>query len=356
MPPRSLRCFGFLLLALAAVAGLRAEEEKKPETLVTVSVGKVVRATLHAFVTGYGSVETSPTGGARLAASAAGLVVAVPGVEGARLEPNAVVVQLDARAADAAVRRARTAVGNAEKARDRQNELLGADGTSQRAVQEAADRLAAAYAELAAALLQQSQLAIRAPLAGTLARITVRPGEWLEAGKEVGEVVDLDRLTVAVQLPAHDAVAVQVGQAASLFARLAADEKPVAEGTVQFVAPTVNPATNTVLVRVALPKASGVRPGKFTAVRIATETRADKLAVPAESVVTDSEGHYTVSVVEKDVAKQVPVQVGLTEGDLVEVAGEKIVEGAAVVTVGAYGLPKETKIRVAAPAAKEAGK
>ena len=356
MLPRLARPVALFLLLSAPLAALRAEEEKKPETVVTVSVGKIVRTTLHAYVTGYGTVETSPTGGARLAASAAGLVVAVSGIEGAKVEKETIVVQLDSRAADAALARARTAVANAEKARNRQTQLLAAEGTSERAMQETGDRLATAYAEVAAAQLQQSQLAIRSPLAGTLARIAVKPGEWLDAGKEVGEVIDADRLTVALQLPSHEAAAVQSGQTAALFARLASDEKPLTESTVQFVAPVVTPATDTVLVRLALPKASGVRPGKFTAVRIATETRADKLAVPSESIVTDGEGHSTISIVEKDVAKQQPVQVGLRDGDLVEISGDGIAEGATVVTVGAYGLPKETKIRVLTPATKEAAK
>jgi len=345
-----------LVLFAVSFTALRAEEEKKPETVVTVSVAKVVRTTLHAYVTGYGTVETSPTGGARLAASAAGLVVAVPSVEGTRVEAGATVVQLDARAADAAVGRARIAVANAEKARARHSQLQAADGTSERAIQEAADRLATAHAELAAAQLQQSQLAIRSPLTGTLARLTVKPGEWLDVGKEVGEVIDADRLTVALQLPSAEAAAVQAGQSAALFARLGSDEKPLVTGTVQFVAPIITAATDIVLVRLALPKASGVRPGKFAAARIVTEERSDKLAVPAESVVTDSEGHSTVSLVTGEVAKQKPVQVGLRDGDLVEISGEGITEGATVVTVGSYGLPKETKIRILAPAAPEAAK
>lgn len=265
-------------------------------------------------------------------------------------------MQLDARAADAAVVRARTSVTNAEKARARQAQLQAADGTSARALQESEDRLAATHAELAAAQLQQSQLAIRSPLAGTIARLTVKSGEWLDAGKEVGEIIDADRLTVALQLPSAEAVAVQTGQSAALFARLGADEKPLATGTVQFVAPIITAATDTVLVRLALPQASGVRPGKFAAARIVTEEHANKLAVPAESVVTDGEGHSTVSIVTGDVARQKSVQTGLRDGDLVEISGEGISEGATVVTVGSYGLPKETKIRLRAPAAKEAAK
>ena len=356
MLPRRSRSIALLLLFTTPLAVLRAEEEKKPEAIVTVSVCKIVRTTLRAYVTGYGTVETTPTGGARLAASAAGLVVAVPGVEGARVERGATLVQFDARAADAAVARAQAAVTTSEKTRARQAQLSAADGTSDRAVQEAEERFAVARGDLAAAQFQQSQLAIRAPLAGTIARLTVKPGEWLDAGKEVGEIIDVDQLAVAVPLPSAEAAAVQVGQSAALFGKLGHDEKPLSEGTVQFVSPVVAAATDTVLVRLSLPKASGVRPGKFGAVRIATEERAGKLAVPHESVVTDAEGHSTISIVEGEVAKQKAVQVGLRDGDLVEISGEGVSEGATVVTVGSYGLPKETKVRIAAPVTKEAAK
>ncbi len=354
MPPRLLRSFALLFALTAPVAGLRAEEEKKPETLVTVSVGKVVRTTLHAYVTGYGTVETSPTGGARLAASAAGLIVAVPVAEGATVAPGTVLVQLDARASDAAVARAQSALTTAEKAHARQTQLSAVDGTSERALLDAAERLAATRGDLAAAQLQQAQLAIRAPLAGTIARLTVKPGEWLDAGKEIGEIVDANRLAVAVQLPSTEAGAVQNGQSAAVFAGLGHDEKPLTSGAVQFVSPVVTAANDTVLVRIALPPASGVRPGKLALVRIATEERTGRLAVPPASVVTDNEGHSTVSIVTGDTAKQLPVQVGLRDGDLVEISGAGIAEGATVVTVGAYGLPKETKIRVAAPAPEAA--
>jgi hypothetical protein len=40
------------------------------------------------------------------------------------------------------------------------------------------------------------------------------------------------------------------------------------------------------------------------------------------------------------------VKVGLRDGDLVEVEGVGLKEGLTVVTTGAYGLPKETRIRV----------
>jgi multidrug efflux pump subunit AcrA (membrane-fusion protein) len=55
-----------------------------------------------------------------------------------------------------------------------------------------------------------------------------------------------------------------------------------------------------------------------------------------------------------DAAAQTPVQTGLREDGWVEVAGTGLKEGDPVVTVGAYGLPKATKIRALGSAADEA--
>ena len=226
MTPHSFtRTLAFGLTAATLAAPLRAEEEKKPETNVVVQVAKVVRTTLRSSVTAYGAAEAAPAagpnqpaGGARLAAGTAGLVVTVSGVEGARVETGAVIAQLDARAVDAAVARAQAAVTAAEKARSRQTQLQAADGTSERALQEAEERLAAARGELASARLLQSYHAIRAPLAGILARVQVKPGEWLDAGKEVAEIVDPARLVIDVHVPATEAGALQIGQPASVYA------------------------------------------------------------------------------------------------------------------------------------------
>jgi len=43
---------------------------------------------------------------------------------------------------------------------------------------------------------------------------------------------------------------------------------------------------------------------------------------------------------------QRPVKVGLRDGELVEIEGDSLREGMTVVTEGAYGLPKETRVRV----------
>jgi membrane fusion protein (multidrug efflux system) len=115
---------------------------------------------------------------------------------------------------------------------------------------------------------------------------------------------------------------------------------------VTFIGFQVDPLTDTLLVRASLNTGSGLRPGQFVSVRILIEVRPDRLAVPIESVVT-REGESVIALVEGDRAKQTIIKPGLREGNLVEVEGEGLREGMRIVTQGVYGLPPETRIRVA---------
>lgn len=358
-------CFRSAVSCLAAfipLAALRAEEATAPATEVAVSVGKIIRTTLHSYVTAYGKVESAPAagsahaaGGARLSAASSGLVVSVPVEEGARVGKSAVLVQLDARAANAAVDRAQAMVVAAEKAVARQSRLQAADGTSERAWQEAQERLAAAKGELAAAQLQQTQLTIRSPINGVIVWLSAKPGEWLDTGSEVAEVVDPDRLTVAAHVSVEEAAVVKAGQAASIFSRLSQSEMPLSAARLEFVSPRVVAGTHQVAARLSLPTGSGLRAGQFVSVRIVTDEHAGCLAVPLASVYIDSEGHAMLSVVESRVARQKSVQVGFRDGGVVEVSGEGLAEGMTVVTGGSYALPKETKVRILTEN-REAGK
>ena len=110
--------------------------------------------------------------------------------------------------------------------------------------------------------------------------------------------------------------------------------------------------TGAALVRLALPGDSGLRPGQFVRARIVSEELPGRLAVPRESVVKTDDGPV-IYLVENDMATQTPVKTGVRDGDLVEVEAEGLKEGDTIVTVGAYGLPKETKIKITNQASHE---
>jgi len=325
------------------------KEEEKVETEVAVQVGTVTKADLRARVEAYGMVEPEPAkagysgGGAKLAAPFAGIVVAMRVIEGQSVEAGDVVVELDDRMAKAAVDKAQHALVFAQQVADRQDRLITFGGTSMQAKQEAEGRVAAARAELASARAQIAQVLLASPLNGIVARINVQPGQTVDLNTVVAEIIDLKRLVATVNVPADEALQLRAGQTADVFTDSA--KKPAATGSVSFVSPSVDLKTGAAPVRLALPEDSGLRPGQFVRARIVTDELIGRLAVPRESVVK-ADDEQVIYVVEDDKAVQIPVKTGLRDGNLIEVEAEGLKEGDTIVTVGAYGLPKETKVKI----------
>ena len=333
----------FIITALCIAPLLRAEEEVKPPTEVAIQVGQITRTTMRRVVTAYGAIEAEPNASARLAPAVAGILAEVNGAEGQKVKKGDVLFRLDSRAVDAAAAKAELAIGFAQKNAERQKKLIAAEGTSEKQVLESEQALAQAKTELATAKVQQSLLSGEAPLNGTLMRFGARLGEPADASTPLAEIVDLDRLIAAVRVPRAEAPSVKKGQKGTL--QSTHDSKPV-EVTITFISEQVDPATDTVLVRLSLAKASGLRLGEFVSVGIFSEEHANCLAVPAKSVVKDDEEGTVIALVEGDKATRKVVKTGLRDGTLIEVEGEGLKEGLSVVTVGAFGLPKETKVRV----------
>jgi len=330
--------------------------EAEPPTIVPVSVAPIVLATLHDYVDSWGTVEPQPAtpdgapASARVATPVAGIVAQVRCAEGQRVSHGQLLFSLDSRVADIAVSRARQAVQYAEQVFGRQQQLLAGGITSQKQYQEAEQNLATAKNELAAAQTQRALLDIRAPVAGTLTKVNAKPGDAVDQSSELGEIIDLDRLVVSSGVRSGEVAKVRRGQPVTLTldsvaAGTPAPVAPETSGKVVFVGAAIDNRTDQVTVRVSVPRGAGWRPGQYLRVRIAVEARPNRLAVPVESIVT-REGASRIAIVEGDRAVFRPVQVGLRDGNLVEVAGEGLKAGLTVVTAGAYGLPQESRIRV----------
>ncbi|MBX3023766.1 efflux RND transporter periplasmic adaptor subunit [bacterium] len=348
-------------LLFAASPRADAGSEAPAQGRVDVRVGRVVRATLRDMVVAYGMVEPEPATAARAAASArmaapvAGVLTLARCAEGERVQKGDELFRLDTRAADVAITKAQAAADFARMALARQQRLLRVEGTSEKAVQEAQQQLDLATSELAAARAQRALLSISAPLSGVVTRVNVKPGEAVDLTTVLAEVIDLDRLVVTANVPSAELPAIAVGQPVEITTgerptrdgRRPADAPIEGVGTVSFIGAQIDPRTDTAPVRIAIAPNARLRPGQFVNVRIITEERRDRLAVPVDSLVKTAAG-TVVAVVDGEVARQIPVTVGLRDRGLAEVDGPGVREGMTVVTTGAYGLPEETTVRVLA--------
>ena len=327
-----------VLLVFALAGGCKKAEPEQSDKVVTevaVQVGKLVRTNLHGYITAYGIVEPEPAhegnagAGARLAPPAPGIVAEVSCTEGQQVQKGAPLFRLDSRTVDVALE-------FATQTYERQKKLIAAGGTSQKSLQEAEQQVAAARA-------QQALLKITAPFAGVITRVNARPGEAVDLTSVLGELVDPNRLVVTASVPAAELDRLKAGQPAEF---IVGDKAVAARGSVSFVSPQVDSKSGAALVRASVPGEAGLRPGQYVQLRIISEERRDCLAAPLESVIKNEEGDNVIAVVDGDKAVQKPVKAGLHDGNLVQVEGEGLKEGDRVVTVGAYGLPKETKIKI----------
>jgi membrane fusion protein, multidrug efflux system len=302
--------------------------EEKVATVVSVQTGKITSATLHGYIQGFGTIEPAPAtadlpaASAQLSAPSAGIVAKVNVVEGQSVTNGEVLVDLSSPSLRAEV--------------ERQKKLYAQQNTSLKNLQDA-------QAQLDLSL-------VTAPLSGTVTRVGVKPGQAADLTMVVAEVIDLNRLAVSAEIPSAEATGLKTGEEVQIsgtgFQPVNGQDARSTTTEILSVSPTVNKDNDTVLVRALLPKDSGLRPGQFVSLRIVTMVHTNCLAVPSESVVTDENGKSVIALVKGDEATQMPVQTGLRENGLVEVSAPEIKEGDIVVTVGAYGLPEKTKIRV----------
>jgi membrane fusion protein (multidrug efflux system) len=358
--------FGLLILLAGALVVYYLLKPKPTQTSeesagqvvteVSVHVGKITRATLHGYVLAYGTVRlavgssSAPAARVRITAPSSGLISEVLCVEGQTVSRGDTLFRLDSRVAEAAVKQAEQAVALADKDFTRQKELITSQGTSEKLLQQAQYTLETAKDELTKARTELSLLAVTAPISGTIFRVPARPGETVNMSDTLAELIDPNRLIVEFRIPSDQISLLKPVQKVEIEtsdgAAGANGQTPSVPTELTFVDSMVDPQSDTVLARASVPARTGFRPGQFVKVRVIYVEKTDCLVVPEESLVTTLDGRTVIAVVENDKAFQKVVQAGLREKGLVEVQAEGIHEGMQIVTIGAYGLPTETKVRI----------
>jgi membrane fusion protein (multidrug efflux system) len=215
---------------------------------------------------------------------------------------------------------------------------------------EAQQQLDAARNALGRAEAELELLKVTAPFDGTVVELCVTAGETVGQADTLARLTDMARLVVKAGVPTPQAHKLQLGQQVQIEASgsLASSDSAAAllAGRVDYIDCRADPNNDTVPVLIELPADTSLRPGRFLRVRIAVGEYGNRLAVPIESVVTTPDGQTVLAIVQGDEAVPTPIKRGVREGDWVEVSGQGLESGMAVVTVGAYGLPGRTKIRV----------
>jgi multidrug efflux pump subunit AcrA (membrane-fusion protein) len=185
------------------------------------------------------------------------------------------------------------------------------------AVMTARANVANAESQLNLARRNLSYANIYSPIDGYVSDRPADLGEYVSTTTKVATVVRINPLRVRIDIPEQAIPAVNVGQSVSVTTSAWPDRN--FSGRIARISPNVTPTSRTLTVEAEIENGSGVlKPGQFATVRILESRAAPATLVPARAVRTES-GVSRVFVIKDGHAQERLVQLGQTEGDLVEI-------------------------------------
>ncbi len=287
-------------------------------------------------------------------AQVSGFIEKVAFEEGALVEEGDLLVTLDTRRFEAALRAAEArlagAEANAGQARQtlqRQEELVQRQTVSEAAFEDAqagsrsaeAD-VAMAQAELQSARLDLDDATVEAPISGKIGAALLNAGAVTgPQGEPLARIVQLDPIRVVFALTEGELVTLrQEGPEAQgewvLRLQLPNGTTYGQEGKFDFIGGEIDPSTGTVPVRVTFANPDAILlPGQFVTL-VASEANPEQVpVVPSAALLQDRDGRYVFvlgeddKVVRRDVRLGaamdgvVAVEEGLKPGDVIVVQG-----------------------------------
>ena len=278
---------------------------------------------------------------------------------GSLVKKGQVIARLDASdtnlGAAAAVADVRVAEANYALAKsdvERQRQLVDKKFISQSALdryeaqlQTADARVNQAKAQAAVSGNQSRYTALTADRDGVVTQIRAEPGQVVDAGEMIVQVVDTKQIEVLVAVPESRMAKIRVGDnvGVKLWASQATNPERTYAGKVREIAPAASSATRAFDVRVAITDADdAVKLGMTAGVRFA-QTGSDEIIVPT-SALTQVNGKSAVWVIDKkDIANPREVTAGqFTENGVMITSG--LQAGEMVAIAGVHTLIKGQKV------------
>ncbi|SER73461.1 membrane fusion protein, multidrug efflux system [Tranquillimonas rosea] len=187
--------------------------------------------------------------------------------KGAMVEERAIIARLSRASAEANLRQAEEELSRAQREFDNASALLERGTSTVDRVAEARTALSAAEAGVTSAQEALNDTEIRAPFAGRVEELPIDPGEFVQAGGEVGRILDTQPLTVTLQVPQQTIGRLDVGQTAEVTF-ITGESR---EGEITFLGSSADPETRTFLAEITVPNEGGTIPSGVSAeVRVAT--------------------------------------------------------------------------------------
>lgn len=159
------------------------------------------------------------------------------------------------------------------------------------------------------------QADVHAPFAGLVTERFAQRGEYLQIGASIVHLVDTDHIEARVQAPLAMADKIRAGMQVTV--RAGGEEKPA---TVRAIVPVGDERARQFEMRVGVDPSLALV-GSAVEIALPETMAASGLTVPRDALVQRQDHTYVMRVSADNKAEQIPVTIGATSGNLVEVRG-----------------------------------
>lgn len=209
-----------------------------------------------------------------------------------------------------------------------------------------------AFYTLETAGLNLNKSVIRAPLAGLVKTRAVEPGEYVEKGQQVGEILDMVRMRVQFHVPERQIGGIREGMPAEVLVEATGGGRYPAR--VQTVGLQAGQRNRSFPVEVTLDNPGGVlRSGMLGRVRIETGKFSNAVLVPRYALL-EREAGRAVFVVTGNTVEERPVKTGADQGGAVQIVSGLELQDVLVVR-GQQNLVSGDAVRIRGERTQRAG-
>jgi RND family efflux transporter MFP subunit len=223
-------------------------------------------------------------------------------------------------------------LGQLDEARSNAAVAVRAINTAEAGVASAKTAVSTAQTQIDQARKSLTDTVIYAPISGYIAERVADPGEFISPNtpnSKIATIVSTGTLRLKIDVPEQSIGKVAIGQSISLQTSAYPDRNFA--GTVVRMLPSLNAAARTLTVEAEVSNIDGLlRPGQFATVRITQSKPENAVLILASAVKTENDINK-VYVVKDGAARERIVQLGLLEGDLIQIKSG-IAEGDVIAT------------------------
>lgn len=254
----------------------------------------------------------------------------IPIQEGSEVKKDDLIIQFDDAEAKAELDDAEATLLLREGALKRMQALKGVAAGKELDEAKAGRDIALAKVETAKARLEKTQ--IKAPFDGVMGLIEPSPGAYVQAGNELGTLVENNPMKVDFKIPERNLHEVAIGQGIEI--RLDGVPDEVLLAAVEAIDSKVDSQSHSIAIRGSVPNPKGnLRGGLFASINLIVGEKGDALLIPESALDREGEIEYVWLIKRNKASRQkvltgskekgkVEIITGISPGDIVVTAGQ----------------------------------